>query len=73
MEKYYNEFDDTEENKFIYTDIFKQYVSQNASHFHNNILINFIYQTELVEGHLESELQARLPHFNMDKFMKSLE
>jgi len=25
MEKYYKEFDDTEENKFVYTDIFKEY------------------------------------------------
>ena len=28
MEKYYHEFEDSEENKFIYTDIFKQYVSK---------------------------------------------
>ena len=28
MEKYYTEFEDTEENKFIYTDIQKEYVSQ---------------------------------------------
>lgn len=27
MEKYVHEFDDTEENKLIYTDIFKEYVS----------------------------------------------
>ena len=27
MEKYYSEFEDSEENKFTYTDIFKQYVS----------------------------------------------
>ncbi|XP_060565410.1 ADP-ribosylation factor-like protein 2-binding protein isoform X2 [Ruditapes philippinarum] len=27
LEKYYNEFDDTEENKFIYTDIHREYVS----------------------------------------------
>ncbi|XP_052816391.1 ADP-ribosylation factor-like protein 2-binding protein isoform X2 [Mya arenaria] len=27
LEKYYNEFDDSEENKFIYTDIHKEYVS----------------------------------------------
>lgn len=27
MEKHYQEFEDGEENKFIYTDIFKQYVS----------------------------------------------
>ena len=28
MEKYYKEFEDTEENKFIYTDIHKEYVSK---------------------------------------------
>ena len=27
MEKYYNEFEDTEENKLVYMDIFKEYVS----------------------------------------------
>ena len=27
MEKYYQEFEDTEENKLIYMDIFKEYVS----------------------------------------------
>ncbi|XP_039262236.1 ADP-ribosylation factor-like protein 2-binding protein [Styela clava] len=27
MEKYYKEFDDSEENKFIYTDIFKEYTA----------------------------------------------
>ena len=27
LEKYYQEFDDTEENKFIYTDIHREYVS----------------------------------------------
>jgi len=27
MEKYYMEFDDTEENKFVYTDIFREYSS----------------------------------------------
>ena len=27
LEKYYAEFDDTEENKFIYTDIHREYVS----------------------------------------------
>ena len=38
MEKYYKEFEDTEENKFIYTDIHKEYVSRNvyfsALHMH---------------------------------------
>lgn len=28
LEKYYNEFDDTEENKFVYTDIHREYVSK---------------------------------------------
>lgn len=27
MEKYYNEFTDEEENKLVYTEIFKEYVS----------------------------------------------
>lgn len=27
LEKYYNEFEDTEENKFVYTDIHREYVS----------------------------------------------
>ena len=27
LEKYYNEFEDSEENKFCYTDIHKEYVS----------------------------------------------
>lgn len=27
LEEHYSHFDDSEENKFIYTDIFKQYVS----------------------------------------------
>ena len=33
MEKYYHEFEDSEENKFSYTDIFKEYVSQSPSSF----------------------------------------
>ena len=37
LEKYYAEFDDTEENKFIYTDIHREYVStfvlSSYSHF----------------------------------------
>ena len=43
MEKYYKEFEDTEENKFIYTDIHKEYVSKNGhfsvlhTHQHNQM------------------------------------
>ena len=33
MEKYYNEFDDSEENKFIYTDIHREYVSTKKEKF----------------------------------------
>ena len=33
MEKYHHAFEDSEENKFIYTDIFKQYVSQSLCSF----------------------------------------
>ncbi|KAL4235422.1 ADP-ribosylation factor-like protein 2-binding protein [Mactra antiquata] len=39
LEKYYNEFDDTEENKFIYTDIHREYVSL-VEHYLENELCN---------------------------------
>ena len=42
MEKYYNEFEDTEENKLIYMDIFKDYVSMKvclyALHFYRVVV-----------------------------------
>jgi len=47
MEKYVNEFEDTEENKLIYTDIFKEYVStvnnQNKEYFQTLYFNNYIY------------------------------
>ena len=33
----------------------------------------FLLQTELVEGYLERELQARIPSFDMHTFLQSLE
>lgn len=33
MEKYWEEFEDTEENKFVYTDIHKEYVSSTIEYF----------------------------------------
>ncbi|CAH1780371.1 unnamed protein product [Owenia fusiformis] len=53
MDKYYREFEDTEENKFCYTDIHKEYL-------------------ELVEKHLDTELNERMPGFSMDEFSKQL-
>lgn len=37
MLKYYKEFDDTEENKFIYTDIFHEYTSTIEKHLNNEL------------------------------------
>ena len=44
MEKYYNEFEDTEENKLIYMDIFKEYVSSLTFLYH----IKSGYLTEIL-------------------------
>merc|ERR1719494_1753911 len=38
MDKYYQEFEDTEENKFIYTDIFKEYVELLENHIEQSLL-----------------------------------
>lgn len=37
MEKYWNEFDDNEENKLVYMDIFKEYVSWNLITYLNHL------------------------------------
>lgn len=81
MEKHYHHFEDAEENKFIYTDIFQQYVCLQPSPspsspppsplpFHPPLSL---LQTQLVESHLERELQARIPGFTMQCFLDSLE
>ena len=43
MEKYYQEFEDTEENKFVYTDIHKEYVSKFVCHCTQLYLYGFYY------------------------------
>ena len=53
MEKYYTDFDDTEENKLIYTPIFNEYVAK-------------------IEKLIETELNKRMPDFDMPSFMEEL-
>ena len=84
MEQHYHHFEDVEENKFIYTDIFREYVSAQVwgvctgmgvcicVHV-ERIMIPQHPQTELIERHLELELKARMPNFVMERFMKTLE
>ena len=43
MEKYYIEFEDTEENKFIYTDIHNEYVRKISVIFY--FVLNYVRQT----------------------------
>lgn len=45
MEKYYSEFEDTEENKFIYTDIFTEYVGWNLLDITNAINCSYFSHT----------------------------
>ena len=74
MEKHYHHFEDVEENKFIYTDIFKEYVSvPTPLPLGISDCSSLSLQTELIEKHLESELKLRVPGFMMEQFMKSLE
>ena len=73
MEKHYHHFEDVEENKFIYTDIFKEYVSVPPPSHLASVIVHLSLQTELIEKHLESELKLRVPGFVMEQFMKSLE
>ena len=44
LEKYYNEFEDSEENKFIYTDIHREYVSTLLiiKNYHLTVLVVFL-------------------------------
>ena len=73
MEKHYHHFEDVEENKFIYTDIFKEYVSDPPPPTCISDCLSLSLQTELIEKHLEAELKLRVPGFVMEQFMKSLE
>ena len=76
MDKHYHHFEDVEENKFIYTDIFKEYVSVPPPPPPPTFIgdcSSLSLQTELIETHLESELKLRIPGFVMEKFMKTLE
>ena len=45
MEKFYLEFEDTEENKFVYTDIHKQYVSMRHPKDHTGTVVYSVSQT----------------------------
>ncbi|XP_023241036.1 ADP-ribosylation factor-like protein 2-binding protein isoform X2 [Centruroides sculpturatus] len=54
LEKYYVCFEDKEENKLEYMDIFREY-------------------TDLIESYIETELNKRIPDFNMAQFLKQMQ
>lgn len=83
MEKYYIEFEDSEENKLSYTPIFNEYVRITLSfmpcvcHLLRWKCLIILYETllfqiEILEKHLEQQLIERIPGFNMDAFTVSL-
>ncbi|XP_077993526.1 ADP-ribosylation factor-like protein 2-binding protein isoform X2 [Glandiceps talaboti] len=53
MDKYYEEFEDTEENKFIYTDIFKEYTELIEKYLEDQL-------TQRMEGFSMSEFTKQL-------------
>ncbi|XP_069037266.1 ADP-ribosylation factor-like protein 2-binding protein isoform X2 [Lepisosteus oculatus] len=66
MEKYYLEFDDSEENKLSYTPIFNEYVGLACLSWHNEAKI------DLLEKYIEQQLVERIPGFSMTAFTTSL-
>jgi hypothetical protein len=71
MEKHYHHFEDVEENKLIYTDIFEKYVRERYMASEWNCI--HLFQTALVEKVIEDELKKRIRDFQMDHFLKGLE
>ncbi|XP_022911674.1 ADP-ribosylation factor-like protein 2-binding protein [Onthophagus taurus] len=65
MEKYWQEFDDTEENKFVYTDIFKEYQNTIEKYIErglNNKLEGFCMKE------FEDEMKSRQNEFDGEIF-----
>ncbi|KAK3709777.1 hypothetical protein RRG08_028810 [Elysia crispata] len=64
LEKYYKEFDDTEENKFCYTDIHKEYITLIEAYLDSELkkrlpdfsMIEFSQQLQLRKKELEGEI-----------------
>ena len=66
MASNFEEFEDTEENKFIYTDIFKQYV-----HLCSCVAL-MDSQTDMIESSLNHSLKSRISGFKMEEFIAML-
>ncbi|XP_069113533.1 ADP-ribosylation factor-like protein 2-binding protein isoform X1 [Argopecten irradians] len=72
MEKYYQEFDDTEENKFIYTDIHREYVQLIEKHLDDELtkrmpgfsMGEFTHQIMERKNELEGEIFEMLLTFS---------
>lgn len=83
MEKYWNEFDDDEENKLVYMEIFKEYVSVisksiasfsvNEKSRHQLIQALFNFQTNVVEKYIENHLISNIDNFSMESFISQLQ
>ncbi|XP_051024753.1 ADP-ribosylation factor-like protein 2-binding protein isoform X1 [Acomys russatus] len=65
MDKYYQEFEDTEENKLTYTPIFNEYRA--------HTFLSPRLQISLVEKYIEEQLLERIPGFNMAAFTTTLQ
>ena len=76
MEKNFKHFEDTEENKLIYTTIHKEYVRFQKSHnkYLSALIFEYIFyfKINLVEAYIENELKKRIENFSMEVFMKDL-
>ena len=77
MEDHYHHFEDKDENKFVYTEIFAKYVRVvvvSSHHYFSSLVIAIIpSQTKLIEKYIDKELSMRIEGFEMSSFIHTLE
>ena len=79
MEDHYHHFEDKDENKFVYTEIFAKYVRSvvcmltSLPILHSSVFVMILSQTKLIEKYIEKELAMRIKGFEMSSFISTLE
>lgn len=79
LAKHCHHFEDCEENKHVYMDVFRSYVRAPSAHTahahahtHTTLPLSSCTQTDIVEKYIESQLLERVPGFTMAAFQLSL-
>lgn len=75
LAKHCHHFEDCEENKHVYMDVFRSYVRAplRTPPTRNAHALSLLAQTDVVEKYIESRLLQRVPGFTMAAFQLSLQ